>query len=76
MPSSEHVQSKDISQVEEEKDILAKELIERNNEIMSLKQHVGELQMRIDSHICAVILPENLKTQLKDSLRVLLNSNF
>ena len=34
----EHAQSKELAQVEEEKEILAKELIERNNEIVALKQ--------------------------------------
>jgi len=37
MLGSEHVQSKELTQVEEEKDILSKELIDRKNEIVALK---------------------------------------
>lgn len=36
MSGSDRVQSKELSQVEKQKEILAKELIERNNEIVSL----------------------------------------
>jgi len=59
MIGSEHVQSKKLAQVEEEKEIFSKELIGRNNEIVAMKQHAVGLQKRIDSHICVVIVPEH-----------------
>jgi len=35
MPASEHVQSKELAQVEEEKEMLAKEIIDKNNEVVA-----------------------------------------
>jgi len=37
MSIEEHVQTKELDQVENDNEILAKELIERNNEVVALK---------------------------------------
>lgn len=38
---------------------MAKELIETNNEVVTLKLKVTKLQQIIDSHICVVIVENN-----------------
>lgn len=45
--------------MENEKETLAMELIERNNEVVALKVKVARLQQNIDSHICVVDVPNN-----------------
>lgn len=40
MSSAKNVQTKEMAQVENKKEILAKELIERNNEVVALKLEV------------------------------------
>ena len=38
IPASEHMQSRELAQGEGEKEILAKDLIDKNNEVVALKQ--------------------------------------
>lgn len=71
MSGSEHVQSKDLAQVEEENDILAKDLIDRNNEILALKQQEAKLKKRIDSNICVVIMVEYPQNATKKHTKTL-----
>lgn len=56
MSSSEHVQTKGLAQVELEKENLLKELVDKSDEIVALKQKVVKLQTKNSSHVCVVVL--------------------
>ncbi len=72
MPAREHVQSRELTHVEEEKQILAKEMIDQNNKVVDLRKQVAELQQKIDSHICAVLVPENPHNLIEQLIKTLI----
>jgi len=46
-------------------------MIKRNNEIVSLNKYETKLQLRIDTHICVVLVPENHQNPTKQLTKTL-----
>jgi len=58
----EHVKTRELAQVENEKEIMAKELIQRNDDAVSLKVWVTELQQQIVLCLCRSCTRQPLKS--------------
>lgn len=57
--------------MERENDIISKELIEMNNEVVALNKQVAELQQRIDSHIFTMLVLENPQNGIEQFIKAL-----
>lgn len=56
MPGDEHIPTKALARVDMEKENLMKELVESKDEVLALEETMTDLQRKIDSHVCTVVV--------------------
>jgi len=56
LSATEHVLAQELAQTEKEKKILTHEMVERNQEVASLKELNVELQQKIDKHVYTIVV--------------------
>lgn len=71
-PVVEPVMALDVAQVDKEKEILTKELMERNNEVGFLKELNISLQQKLDTHVCTILVQLDSKDPIDKLTRVMI----
>lgn len=59
LPTGEHPIAIEIAKVENEKEKLLQDVLQKTEEVSLLKESLDKLQRQVDTHVCTIVMPAN-----------------